>query len=209
MKTTNLLDRLLTPAFCACLFCLVIFCGTCPSASAVTRLQPAQASALASQQFFCTTGYDPSQCLEHVSKLKSLLVEYAAGTQRPWTWIIVRSEDWEPLLLRVHLDRRSPAFTGVMERQTYLEESLFLPPSKRASELERDFGVPFEQLLSIAVSHELGHAVCGDRNEAVANRVAEQLRSGKPLQCGGTGKSLTGIQEMYLHRNSPGSPPWR
>src|SRR5271155_5711830 len=162
MTTTKLFDRLLTPVFCAGLLWVFTLCGKGATASAADIPQPTQESSLARQEFYCSPGYGLAECQQHVSKLKSLLAQYSGGTQLPWSWYIVRSEDWEPLLQKAHLGRLTPAFTGLEGRKTYLEESLFLPPSKRGNELEHDFGVPFDKLLSLAVAHELGHAVCRD-----------------------------------------------
>jgi hypothetical protein len=38
-------------------------------------------------------------------------------------------------------------------------------------------------LLELAVSHELGHAICEEPNEAVAARFGEDLRKGMTPQC--------------------------
>ena len=35
----------------------------------------------------------------------------------------------------------------------------------------------------VAVTHELGHALCNERNEKKADRYGELLRKGQPLQC--------------------------
>jgi hypothetical protein len=198
MKPPKLPKRLFTPAFFAGLFCLAVLCSNSPSVRAAIVVRPTQASAVASQQFFCSAGYDHQECLQHVSRLQAVLVRYSAGIQTDWGWVLVRSEDWKPLLLKLNLDRRSPAFSSLVQRKTYLEESLFLPPANRAAELERIYDAPIDQLLLIAVSHEIGHAVCHDGNEDSANLVAEQLRSGKRPQCIEITKSLSGIQELYL-----------
>ena len=53
------------------------------------------------------------------------------------------------------------------------------------------FVTPFDQLLSVAVSHELGQTICHGGSEAIANRVAEELRGGKHPDCAGNMKSPT------------------
>jgi hypothetical protein len=42
-----------------------------------------------------------------------------------WTWILVQSRDWKPILRRVGRDPDSPALTILEKRQTFLEEALF------------------------------------------------------------------------------------
>lgn len=128
--------------------------------------------------------------------LRALLIRYPANGPADWSWVIVRSQDWRPLMQRLHLDRHSPAFTALDSRETFLEEALFMPQSLRTEDLARIFRISADQLLSFVVTHELGHTICHDGSETTASMVAEQLRSGKPVDCV---KSLSAIQELYLH----------
>lgn len=167
--------------------------------------QPEQGRALAAQHFYCNTGFDQYVCQQHVAKLKAVLRHYPADALGGWKWVIVRSEDWRPLLVSLRLDRRAKAFSALGLRSTFLEEALFVYSPTRADELARDFHASFSHLLSIAVSHELGHAICHERNEAAASRIAEQLRTGKHPECNETSESPTPIEELYLHNRLPGS----
>jgi hypothetical protein len=166
-------------------------------------LQRRQSRALATQQFFCRAGYDLHECEQRVAQLKAVLIQYPAGAPKHWKWVIVPSENWQPLVQSLHLDPQSPAFTGVTERETFLEDALFFTRPRRTDELVRNFRTPLDRLLSFAVSHELGHVICHDRSETIANRVAEQLRGGKNPNCM---KSLTPLEELSLHRLSPSFP---
>ncbi|MGB7332129.1 MAG: hypothetical protein WBD25_12155 [Terriglobales bacterium] len=185
------------------LICAVTVCGKRPSANAATSPKLKPMNALTTQNFYCNAGYDPHECEQHVAKLKAVLIHYPASAPKHWSWVLVRSEDWQPLLLRLHLPQGSPAFTAFDQHEIFLEEALFLPQSIRADELVRDFHATSDQLLSLAVSHELGHVICDGGTEAIANRIAEQLRSGKYPECG---KSLSPIDELYLHSHLPGFP---
>jgi Zn-dependent peptidase ImmA (M78 family) len=40
-----------------------------------------------------------------------------------------------------------------------------------------------QDLLDFAIAHELGHALCNEKDEAKANRVAQMLREQKPFAC--------------------------
>jgi len=166
---------------------------------------PIQGRALTAQHFYCNTGFDQHVCEQHVAKLKEVLRHYPADAPDGWRWVIVRSEDWQPLLVSLRLDRRATAFSALGLRSTFLEEALFVYSPTRATELVRDFHAPFDQLLSIAISHELGHAICHESNETAANRIAEQLRTGKHPECGETRESPTPIEELYLQNRLPGS----
>ena len=106
-----------------------------------------------------------------------------------------------PLLGRLQIDHRSVAFSNMEQRTTVLEEPLFLPGGVLTDKLARDLQVRPDQLVSMAVSHELGHVLCHDASEAAANRVAEQLQNGKNPECGGNGRSLTRMQELLYEQS--------
>jgi hypothetical protein len=196
------------PSLQASLLIAAIIWVNCPSAKAASSIPPEKVNALAAQHFICDAEFDRPQCLQLVARLMAELMRYPADLPANWSWVIVGSEAWQPLTQKLRLDQRSPAFTAIDERETFLEEALFLPTPARANELARDLRVPFDQLLSIAVSHELGHAICHGRDEATANRVSDQLRSGKRPDCGNAMKSPTRIEDVYLHSRSSRMVPW-
>jgi hypothetical protein len=191
----------------SCLLCVATLCIICPSARPETATLEHEKS-LRTQNFFCHTGYDPHQCEQHIAELKAVLLQYPMASPKHWTWIIVRSEDWQPIVRNLHLPRQSPAFTALTQRETFLEDALFFSQPGRTDELVKLLHTPSDQLLSVAVSHELGHAICHNGDEAAANRVAEQLRRGKYPDCVGTDtkKPLDPIDELILHNQSPGFP---
>ncbi|MGD0989126.1 MAG: hypothetical protein ABR874_15035 [Candidatus Sulfotelmatobacter sp.] len=202
MATVKCFHRSSISTIYACLLCMILV-GASPRVA--NALQRKQGRALETQEFFCLTGYDPQDCGRRIAQLKALLIQYPEGAPKHWSWVIVSSEDWQPLLQRLHLDRESPAFSALGERETFLEDALFLPQSKRTEELVERFHTPFGQLLPFAVSHELAHAICQGGSEAMANRVAQQLRGGKYPECVPDVKSLTPIEELYLHSQLPAS----
>jgi len=63
------------------------------------------------------------------------------------------------------VDKRAPVFTG------------------RGSQLAQKVGVPPKELLILALTHELGHAVCRDTSETGAERFAEEIRRKRPGRC--------------------------
>jgi hypothetical protein len=205
MTTSKYFDRIPASTIHLCLLFTFVLCGACSSAFSGTATLERE-KVLRTQEFFCHTRYDLRQCEERIAELKALLLQYPAASPKHWSWIIVRSEDWQPLVQTLHLDRRSPAFTALTERETFLEDALFFPQPGRTDELVKLLHTPLDQLLSMAVSHELGHAICHNGNEATANHVGEQLRSGRYPDCFDTRKPLGPVEELILHNQSPGFP---
>jgi len=201
MVTVKCFHGFSIPTIYASLLCTILL-GVCPRVA--DALQQKQSRALKTQEFFCHTGYTTHDCERRIAQLKAVLVQYSAGAPKRWSWVIVSSADWQPLTQRLQLDGESPAFSALMERETFLEDALFFAQPMRTDELVRHFGTPFDQLLSFAVSHELAHAICHGGSEANANRVAKQLRGGKYPDCGGNMKSPSPIEELYLHSQPPG-----
>jgi hypothetical protein len=100
-----------------------------------------------------------------------------------WAWVLVRSQDWKPILRRVSRDTGSPAFAILEKRQIFLEEALFRADPERSRELLARFRVPLDELLSLAVVHELGHAMCQETDEARATEYAAQLSVTGETKC--------------------------
>jgi hypothetical protein len=137
----------------------------------------------ANSQFFCNTGYRPRDCSKQIAVLRARLQHFYSGELHGWTWILVSSEDWRPILLRVGKDPDSPAFSILEKRQTFLEEALFSPNGSRGAQLLRKWSLPLDRLLDLAITHELGHIVCNDTDERRADDYGRALRSGKTSVC--------------------------
>ncbi len=168
---------------------------------------PVQEQQQNTQHLSCSVGYAHQECVEHLSRLRAVLDQFSTSRLGDWSWILVSSEEWMPLLRRLRLDNRSVAFSSVEQRTVVLQESLFPSHGEAADRLARNLKVPVDQLLPMAVSHELGHILCRDADEAAANRVGEQLRNGKTAECGGNRRSLTRMEELiYQQSRSLGQP---
>ena len=143
----------------------------------------ARVTALSGQEFHCHTGYPLAQCNKDILQLKSVLTRYPLEMLGPWTWVLVRSQDWKPISRMLQLNPHSPAFTSFDTRATFLDEALLFHDPERTSELMTEWQRSMPALLELAVSHELGHAICEEPNEAVADRFGEDLRKGMTPQC--------------------------
>lgn len=115
--------------------------------------------------------------------LKKALANYPVPQLGNWTWILVRSANWKSILLPRGLDPDSPAFTFYPKRETFIEEALVTPVPVRDGELLLKWSMGRMDLLDLAIRHELGHALCNDKNERNADRVARLLEQRKPVSC--------------------------
>jgi hypothetical protein len=148
-----------------------------PAVGSASTRPPAQL------QFFCNTGYSRESCRTHLADLRRVLATVEPLAVGDWTWVLVRSDDWMPILRRVGRDPDSPAFTILEKRQTFLEEALFVPLAGRSATLLAKFRLPLDQLLEEAVLHELGHALCAERDERQVHHYASQLRESGVVVC--------------------------
>ena len=131
------------------------------------------------RRFVCNTGYTLQKCHKDVAVLRRALAKYPVAHLGNWTWILVRSEDWKAILL----PRDSPAFTFYPKSETFIEEALVTEVPGRRRELLLKWQMNIGDLLDLAIAHELGHALCNEKDEAEANRVAKMLRAGNYPSC--------------------------
>jgi hypothetical protein len=166
--------------FKAYLGLLAFFLSALPS-QAQTAAEPARSTA--AQHFVCNIGYTQKDCDKEMMVLRKALANYRASELGEWTWVLVRSEDWKPILRARKLDPGVPALTDLARRTTFFEEALLAGPIGRVSELLAVWRMGRESLLDLAIRHELGHALCDDINEAKAARVARLLEQRKSVSC--------------------------
>ena len=135
------------------------------------------------QHFVCNTGYSLRKCQVDMAILRKTLAKYPADELGEWTWVLVRSADWKYIVMPRGIDPDSPAFTYLPKRATFIEEALVAKVPHRAAELIVRWGMSTDDLLALAVTHELGHVLCNEPSEVEANRAARTLQEGKPLSC--------------------------
>jgi hypothetical protein len=133
--------------------------------------------------FSCTTDYDPSQCLKSVTLLAKVLERYPTERMGQWTFVLAGSARWKQTIKELGGDTESPAFSELDARVTVLEEELFETVDSRQSMLAQRFGLPPGSILDYAVTHEMGHAICGERQEKLADKYGLDLRRGIAPTC--------------------------
>jgi len=136
------------------------------------------------QHFVCNTGYTPEKCHADMVALRKALAKFPVAELGEWTWILVRSADWKAIVVPRGLGPDSPAFTYYEKRETFLEEALVGGDQvSRRITLINEWRMSLPDLLNFAIAHELGHALCNEKDEAKANRVARMLQEQKPFAC--------------------------
>jgi len=135
------------------------------------------------QQFACNVGYTPRECQVAATVLRRALARYPVEALGEWRWVLVRSEDWKQILSERRVDPNVPAFSYLLKRETFLDGSLVGGASIHGSELRAIWHMPVEDLLDLAIRHELAHALCNRGDESKADRAAIALKNGTPLSC--------------------------
>ncbi len=164
---------------------LFLACGTAQSQG--LRVLPVQIRGgqgfPAAIQFYCTENYGRSNCQNDISNLRRVLAHYPVEQLGSWSFILASSEEWEPLMTRLRLPLHSPAFSLLAGNKTVISQALFTAPVDRRAELMRLFGVSSDQLLDLAIAHELAHAFCHELSEVTALAYGELFRAGHPPNC--------------------------
>jgi len=133
---------------------------------------------------FCSQGYDHDECLRDATALRQALVPYPLQLLGEWSFYLVLAPGWKPLALSHGGPAVSPAFSLLLGRATVMDRSLFTGSADRKIELQKWSGIPWgPALVDVAISHELSHALCQEKNERLANEYGKDLREGKIPQC--------------------------
>jgi hypothetical protein len=174
-----------TISFIAGLLALLAYCFSCTvyAQAQTAKLRVLEQFHVQQQHFSCTLDYPAGRCLGDLRQLAHLLEPYNTGSLGAWQWVIVARPEWKPLCTALGVDEATPAMTSFLDHQTLLDEALFAVFPDRRSELAQTFRVPPAQLLTLALTHELGHAVCRDASEIGAEGFAEEIRRRRPGRC--------------------------
>lgn len=137
-----------------------------------------------SQTFLCESGFPAGDCKSDFEILKSHLQNYPTAQLGVWTWVIVQSNHWKELGRSLGLDSASPAYSAIEDRLTLIDESMLVQrDANRNAELILKFDLPLSKLIDLAITHEMGHALCGFKDEYKADAVGKRLREGTLPYC--------------------------
>ena len=115
--------------------------------------------------------------------MRQALALYPLARLGTWTFVVIPSADWKSLILSVGADPKIPAFSVLAQSTTILDESLFSPTVDRKKELLLIYGKSGNDLLDLAVTHELGHTICKETKERKADDYGLELRLTKDVDC--------------------------
>jgi hypothetical protein len=153
------------------------------------------------QHFVCNTGYTAQECQAATAALRKAQARYPVDALGEWTWVLVRTVDWKQILTDRKFDTNHPAFSYLPKRETFLDGALVVRSSIRGAELSAIWHMPIEDLLDLAIRHELAHALCNDPDETKAERAAIALKNGTPLSCQVIEQATTAFGQLPVLRN--------
>lgn len=166
---------------------IAILLATCTAHSQTLRVVPVHLDATVPIpkriQFFCTQDYNRQACLNDSVALRASLSRYPLDRIGTWSYVLVPADTWKALVGSLGGNPVSPAFSIIEQRMTVIDHSLFFANVDRSEELLQLFGVMGAPMLDLAITHELGHAICQDKDERHADDYGRGLRDRKPVGC--------------------------
>jgi len=144
---------------------------------------PTNGSTPSTIQFLCSQKYDRTECLKDAITLRLAMAPYPIHLLGAWSFVLVPGGDWKALVRGQGGDPVSPAFSMLDQRVTLLDASLFDGTAGRNKELLQRFNQMGSALVELAVTHEMGHGICQEKDEHRADDYGRELRSGKIPDC--------------------------
>ena len=124
--------------------------------------------------------------MKDATALRQELSPYPTQLLGAWSFVLVPADDWKALVRGQGGDPVSPAFSMLDQRVTLLDGSLFVASANRNKELLQHFAKVGPALVDLAITHEMGHAICQETNERRADDYGKELREGKIPDCSKT-----------------------
>ena len=137
-------------------------------------------------QFNCSQNYERSECVKDATALHQAMAPYPIQLLGTWSFVLVPADDWKALVRGQGGDPVSPAFSMLEQRITLLDGSLFVGSASRNKELLERFRAVGPAMVDLAVTHEMGHGICQDKDERRADDYGRELRDGKTPDCSKT-----------------------
>ena len=88
-----------------------------------------------------------------------------------------------------------------------MDSSLFVGSAVRNKELLERFGMIGPALVDLAITHDMGHSICQEKNERRADDYGKELREGKTPSCGKAERGNLSNDTNNVATTSPGNTP--
>ena len=147
---------------------------------------PANGTTPNSTEFLCSQKYNKTECVKDATALRQAMTAYPVQLLGDWSFVLVPADDWKALVRSQGGDPVSPVFSMLDQRATLLDSSLFVGSANRNKELLVRFGVIGPALVDLAITHEMGHGICQEKDERRADDYGKELRDGKVPDCSKT-----------------------
>jgi hypothetical protein len=157
-------------------------------------------------QFLCSQKYDRAECVKDATALRHAITPYPTQLLGAWSFVLVPADDWKTLVRSQGADPVSPAFSMLEQRVTLLDSSLFSPSASRNKELMQRFSLMGSALVELAITHEMGHGICQEKDERRADDYGRELRDGRIPDCSKTPGGKTSVATS-LPASAPSRPP--
>ncbi|MDQ2834212.1 MAG: hypothetical protein M3Y50_10780 [Acidobacteriota bacterium] len=151
-----------------------------PASIKVINVSPDEVSSSlpSSLTLLCTTDLEPSRCMAAVNVLAKVLERYSGSNLGKWKFVVASSDQRKQIVKTLGGDTESPAFTELEARVTVFDEAVFDNKSARRESIAQQYGQPVSGFLDYAVTHEMGHAICQEHDEKLADAYGLDLRMG-------------------------------
>ena len=137
-------------------------------------------------QFLCSQSYDRAECVKDATALRQAMSSYPTRLLGTWSFVLVPADDWKNLVRSLGGDPVSPAFSLIDQHTTVMDQSLFSGSANRTKDFLRVYRLSGQPLLDLAVTHEMGHGICQEKDERRADDYGKELREGKTPDCSKT-----------------------
>ena len=190
---------------------IVVFFAACAAQTQNLKMMsvrfPANGSAPNSTQFLCSQKYDKAECVKDATALRQAMAGYPVRLLGEWSFVLVPADDWKGLVRGQGGDPVSPAFSLLEQRVTLLDGGLFTGSAGRNKELLERFGMTGPTLVTLAITHEMGHAICQEKDERRADDYGKDLRNGTVPERGGKQKTSPNSDVKSVARADAASTP--
>jgi hypothetical protein len=144
---------------------------------------PANGSTPNTVQFLCSQKYERTVCMKDASALRQAMARYPTQLLEQWSFSLVPADDRKAL---VRSQERRPGQSGVLDAGSAVDVAgceIVCWKSHRNKELLQRFNLMGATLVDLAITHEMGHGICQEKDEHRADDYGRELRSGKIPDC--------------------------